>query len=341
MITVLDAGLLTTVQDGGRIGYAHLGVPHAGAADILSLRHANRLVGNANDRCAALEFTLAGPVLRFEIACVLALTGGLVDAQLDGQPVPMYQSVPVHAGQILVCGRLRTGMRAYLAVHGGIRVAPVLGSMATDTLSGLGAPFLHSQDVLDIASTPMQGGFYLRTPPRFGNDVRLRILFGPHQDYFASDTRRELCSRRFTVSQQSDRTGIRLTEPLALPAALPELPSQGMVTGAIQIPGDGCPVMLLPNHGTTGGYPVIATVISADHWHMGQLAVGTQIRFEEIDRAQAREMLRDQEQALQDDIISADESLLEARALLMLANANPGLRELRMQRGPRHTRLRR
>ncbi|HEX6549623.1 MAG TPA: biotin-dependent carboxyltransferase family protein, partial [Gammaproteobacteria bacterium] len=329
MITVLDAGALTTVQDGGRFGYAHLGVPRAGAADLLSLRCANRLAGNADDRCAALEFTLAGPVLRFEVASVLALTGGLVDAQLDDQPIPMYQSVLVNAGQILACGKLRSGLRTYLAVHGGIRVAPVLGSMSADTLSGLGAPILRPQDVLDIEPAVMQGGFYLRAPPRFGSDVTLRILSGPHHDLFAPRTSRELCERRLTVSQRGDRTGVRLNEALSMPEPLPELPSQGMVTGAIQIPGDGCPLILLSNHGTTGGYPVIATVISADHSRMGQLAAGTRIQFEEVDRAQALKLLRDQEQSLQDDVVSADESLLEARALLLLANANPGLRELR------------
>lgn len=341
MITVLAPGLMTTVQDGGRIGYAHLGVPRAGAADLLSLRQANRVVGNADDRCAAIEFTLMGPVLRFEVDSVLALTGAELDAQLDDQPIPMYQSVPVKAGQTLICGSVRNGIRSYLAVSGGIRTGVLLGSRATDTLSGLGTPVLRRHDVLPIEVMRMREGFYLRSVPRFGGDVTLRILPGPHQEYFAPETIRGLNTQGFTVNRLSDRTGIRLSEALPVPEALAELPSQGMVTGAVQIPGDGRPVVLLPNHGTTGGYPVLATVISADHWRLGQLAEGTHVRFEEVSRAQALTALRDQEQTLENDVFSADESLLEARALLLLARANPGLRELQMQHGARRVRLQR
>ncbi|MGH8372461.1 MAG: biotin-dependent carboxyltransferase family protein [Gammaproteobacteria bacterium] len=341
MITVLDPGILTTVQDGGRIGYAHLGVPQAGAADLLSLRHANRLVGNAEDRSAAIEFTLTGPVLRFEVDSLIALTGAELDAQLDGNPVPMNQSVPVNAGQTLVCGILRNGIRGYLAVSGGIRAGMVLGSRATDTLSGLGAPVLCRHDVLPIEATRVREGFYLHIVPGFGGDVTLRILPGPHQDYFAPETIRGLDTQRFTVNRLSDRTGVRLSEALPIPEALTELPSQGMVTGAIQVPGDGCPVVLLPNHGTTGGYPVLATVISADHWRLGQLAEGTHVHFVQVTRAQALAALREQEQALASNVLSADESLLEARALLLLARANPGLQTLQMRNGARRMRLQR
>lgn len=341
MITVLEPGMLTTLQDGGRTGFAHLGVPHAGAADLLSLRHANRLVGNVDDRTAALEFTLCGPTLRFDVASVLALTGGTLDARLDGQPVTMYQSVPVKAGQVLVCGKLSSGVRAYLAVSGGILGTPVLGSVATDTLSGLGAPVLRMHDVLSIETTEMRVGFYLRIAPRFSDDITLRILAGPHRECFAEEALRDLHERCFTVNQSSDRTGVRLNEALSLPKAPGELPSQGMTTGAIQVPGDGCPVILLPNHGTTGGYPVIATVISADHWQLGQLAAGTRVHFVQVDRTQALTALREQEQALQEDILDADGPLLAARALLLLARSNPELSELRMKQGTHQVRLRR
>lgn len=341
MITVLDPGMLTTLQDRGRVGYAHLGVPRAGAADMLSLRHANRLAGNADDRCAALEYTFVGPTLRFDVDSVLALTGGGLDAQLDGEPVPMYQSVPVRAGQTLVCGRLRSGARGYLAVCGGIRSTPVLGSMATDTLSGLGPQALRRDDTLSIDSTQLREGFYLRNPPTFSTEVSLRVLPGPHQDHFTAETRRELYTTCFTADQQSDRTGVRLETALVLAQALPELPSQGMTTGAVQVPGDGRPLLLLANHGTTGGYPVIANVISADHWRLGQLGTGARVRFAQVEHAQALLALHEQERALQDEIVDADAALLSARALLLLAHSNPEMRELRLQQGARRVRLRR
>ncbi|HEX5339559.1 MAG TPA: biotin-dependent carboxyltransferase family protein [Gammaproteobacteria bacterium] len=341
MITVLDAGMQTTLQDGGRIGYAHLGVPRAGAADMRSLRHANRLAGNANDRETALEITLTGPILRFDVASVIALTGGELSARLDDMPVPMYQSVAVNAGQVLSCGAVRTGIRSYLAVNGGIRATRVLGSMAADTLSGLGAPVLRKHDVLVIEPAHMSGGFYLRTPPGFADEVCLRVLSGPHQDYFAPETLHDFYAQVFTSSRSSDRTGVRLDADLYLPKPLTELPTQGMVTGAIQVTGDGHLILLLPNHGTTGGYPVIATVMTADHWQLGQLAPGAHVRFEQVTRAQAVMLLREQEQALEADILTADDALLSARALLQLARNNPGLQELHTRQGARWVCLRR
>lgn len=341
MITVLEPGTMTMVQDGGRVGYAHLGVPRAGAADRLSLRRANRLVGNADDCSPALECTQRGPVLRFEITSLIALTGGVLDAELDGRPVPMYQSVPVAPGQTLACGRLKRGTRSYLAVRGGIKVTSALGSASTDTLSGLGPPKLCKQNVLGIEGATTDAGFYLRAAPTLQESVVLRIVTGPHDELFSPATMTDLLGRHFSVSPQSDRTGIRLNETLNMPKPLPEMPSQGMVTGAIQVPGGGRPVILLPNHGTTGGYPVIATVIAADHWLLGQLGAGAMFSFEQVTREQAVIALREQERRLQLDVIEADTSLLEARALLMLARANPEVRELHVRKGTGHVRLRR
>jgi biotin-dependent carboxylase-like uncharacterized protein len=323
------------------VGFAHLGVPRAGAADRLSLRQANRLVGNADDCAPALECTLRGPVLRFDVATLIALTGGVLDAELDGRPVPMYQSVPVAAGQTLVCGTLKHGARSYLAIHGGIKVTPVLGSASTDTLSGLGPPKLCKHDALEIDAATPNVGFYLRAAPTLRENVVLRIVPGPHDDLFSPATMADLLSRCFSVSQQSDRTGIRLNETLNIPKPLSELPSQGMVTGAIQVPGGGRPVVLLPNHGTTGGYPVIATVIAADQSLLGQLGTGSRISFERVTREQAVTALREQERRLQRDVIEADTSLLIARALLMLARANPELRELQVRESSGRVRLRR
>ncbi|HET7922733.1 MAG TPA: biotin-dependent carboxyltransferase family protein [Gammaproteobacteria bacterium] len=341
MITVLAAGARTLLQDGGRIGYAHLGVPRAGAADLPSLRRANRLVGNRNDLMAGLEITLSGPTLRFESDSLLALSGATLAAELDGRPLAMHQSVAVQAGQTLVCGRVHEGVRSYLAVRGGIRTPGVLGSVATDTLSGLGHPVLCNGDVLEIEPTHSTDGFYLRKPERLGNEITLHVVPGPHTDRFSEQSFSEFLAHTFTVHADSDRAGVRLVEALQLPASVGELPSQGMVGGAVQVPGDGRPIILLPDHGATGGYPVLAVVITADHGRLGQLGAGMKLRFEKVSRDQALSLLRQQEQGLETDIVAADEALLEARSLMMLAHAHPELRDLRMHNISRRVRLRR
>jgi len=340
MIAVIDPGALTTPQDLGRRGYAHVGVPVAGAADGLSLRMANRLLGNGDD-AAALEMTTRGAELRFETDTAVALTGARVEATLDGELVPMYQSVPVRAGAVLKVGRISEGWRAYLSVAGGIGVPQVLGSRSSDTLSGLGPAPLAVGMRLPIAAFSLAQGFYLRSPPHFSREMRLRVLPGPHDDWFTASALQSLTETVYRVSAQSDRTGLRLEGAALLRARPEELPSAGMETGAIQVPGNGQPIVLLPNHGTTGGYPVIATVISADVAMLGQLAPGGGLRFVPVTRDEALNALRERERRLEQDIVSADAGLLAARALMMLAGRHPSLKQAVMDDGYRRLRIRR
>ena len=340
MITLLEPGLFTSVQDGGRTGYSHLGVPRAGAADLLSLSHANLLVGNT-PHAAALEMTLAGPDLRFEVDTVMALAGGSVEARLDGAPVAMYQSVAVRAGQILRCGTVQTGTRCYLAVAGGIRSAQVLGSACTDTLAGLGPAALQAGAQLPIQAAALQQGFYLRSPPVFTDSVAMRVILGPHQDHFTPQALQIFLAAAFRVRADSDRSGLRLGGPSVARQIDDELDSQGMLTGAVQVPADGQPIVLLSNHGATGGYPVIAAVISADVPYLGQLRPGTRVRFHTVTRAQALDALAAEQQKWRVALTSADPGLLEARALMMLAKAHPALRAAQLQRGSVRVRMRR
>ncbi len=340
MISVIEPGRFTSIQDEGRSGFAHLGVPHAGAADCLSLRHANLLVGNPQGP-AALEMTLHGPTLRFAVDAVIALTGGRMEAYLDDMPLPMYQSVAVHAGQVLACGPLLTGMRGYLAVGGGISTARVLTSAATDTLAGLGPPVLRAGDRLALQPPGRLQGRYLRAPPEFPAKVTLRVTTGPHQEWFPPAALGGFLSGCYQVRADSDRTGIRLAGAPVVERNQGELPSQGMLTGAVQVPNDGYPIVLLPNHGTTGGYPVIAVVISADLPQLGQLRPGALLRFQTVNREQALQALRSVAANLRAAIVCADPGLLEARDLMVLAKAHPALREARLQLGRRCVRLRR
>lgn len=340
MIEVIASGLFTTIQDAGRHGYGHLGVPAAGAADLFNMRIANRLVGNP-DGHATLEMTGAGATLRFEAGAHIALAGGILEAQLDGQPAALYQTLTARAGMVLTCGRVASGLRSYLGIAGGIDVPEVLGSRSTDTLSGLGPDIVTVGARLPVGASAMtEVGAYLRSPPRYGASATLRILLGPHQDWFASAALRAVREATFSVSSQSDRTGVRL-EGAALERIRPgELASMGMITGAMQVPPSGQPMVLLGNHGATGGYPVIANVIGADLHLLAQLTPGAQVRFTDVGPTEALDALMRQEARLQQDVVAADASLLAARALMTMAACHASLRQAAVMEGKRRIRIR-
>jgi biotin-dependent carboxylase-like uncharacterized protein len=340
VIEVLAPGRFTTVQDRGRPGYAHLGVPASGAADDFDLRVANRLVGNS-DGAAALEMAAAGTTLRFARDVYVSLTGGRLEAQLDGEPTPMYQTLEIKAGSVLACGTVMQGWRSYLAVAGGIDVMSVLTSRSRDTLSHLGPEPLvagvHLRLGPALAERP---AFYLRMPPQYGSPARLRVLAGPHQDWFTPAALLSLRDGMYKVQSQSDRIGVRLEGSTLIRAREGELPSMGMIRGAIQVPSSGKPIVLLADHGATGGYPVIATVISADLPLLAQLAPGSEVSFSYVSRAEALAALRDQEARLESDIITADAGLLAARALMVLAGEHGSLKQAAITDGKRRIRIR-
>lgn len=340
MIHVLKPGVLTTVQDMGRRGVSHLGVATGGAADSLSLRLANRLVGN-RDRHAALEMTLIGPRLEFEVDTAIALVGGRVDARVDGQTVPMDQSITVTQGEILDIGPILTGTRTYLAVTGGVRVPRVLGSRSTDTLAGLGPPPLTAGDRVPIAPSRVEHGRYLRRPPPIGCDTPLRITLGPDDKEFDTNAIDHLLNGAFTVGSASDRTGIRLQGPHLKQQDSDEIASKGMITGAIQVPPDGQPIVLLPNHGPTGGYPIIGVVITADIPRAAQAQPGSTVHFRVVTLSEALAALRLQALYIRETVMDADTLLLQTRALIQIVERNPTLRNLTIREGHRSIMLRR
>lgn len=341
MIRVLDPGFFTTFQDLGRPGLGHLGVPAAGAADTFSLRVANRLVGNP-DGAPALEMTAQGVALSFETPACIAFAGAELEATLEGQPLPMHQSIDIPAGANLRAGRIHDGFRCYLAIAGGFKLPQVLGSASSDSLAGLGPAPLAADDRLSLAGRPGPAPrFYMRAPRRFGASATVRILAGPQEDWFTAAARRQLIEGGYRVQAQSDRTGLRLEGRSLDRSRKDELLSMGMVTGAIQVPGSGQPIVLLPNHGSTGGYPVIANVISADLPLLAQLAPGASLRFTPVDRTQALSALRAEEERLARDIVPADAGLLAARALMSLAGAHASLKQADVTEGGRRIRIRR
>lgn len=283
-LAVVRAGALTTVQDRGRPGHAHLGVPRSGALDAPAATLVNRLVGNPLD-AAVLETTLNGCAVRPRSAVTVAVGGAPCPVTVDGRPAAWGAPVRVPAGALLDVGPAVSGVRSYVAVAGGIAVEPVLGSRSTDLLSGLGPAPLTDGKVLplgrvlapharvDVAPQP--------APPA---ELVLRVTLGPRDDWFTPEAIRAFTSRTYRVSPASNRIGLR-TEGPALERARPgELPSEGMVLGAIQVPPDGRPVVFLADHPTTGGYPVIGVVRPADLPSAAQAVPGTPVRFMAVRR---------------------------------------------------------
>jgi KipI family sensor histidine kinase inhibitor len=302
-----EPGLRSVLQDGGRKGLAALGVPAAGPADPDSFRLANELVGNPVGACT-LEITARGPRLRCLSPTFVAVVGGSPDLRLQGQPMVAGRVVPVTAGQQLVVGPVRGGFRCYVAMAGGFVGPALLGSHSSDQLAGLGpGPIRRGSRLWGAATVPPLGD-HLRLGASRGADqgepVALRVVPGPHHERFAPGAFEALASMRFTVEAASNRVGLRLRGDPRPPALLrmagrpAELDSQGMVTGAVQVPPDGQPVILMGDHATLGGYPVVAVVAAVDHGVLGQCAPGTTVVLVPCGHDEAAEALRERRRAL-------------------------------------------
>ena len=279
MIEVVRAGSLTTVQDLGRPGLAHLGIGRSGAADRDSLRLANRLVGN-REGAAGLEITLGGFAARFTRAGIVALAGAPCRVRVSGRDGSMHGPVQVQPGDELSVGVPARGVRTYLAVRGGIDVPPVLGSRSTDVLAGLGPEPLRPGMRLPVGTDAGELPDTDVAPvPAIPEEPVLRILLGPRDDWFTPAAVTALTSTAYEVTTHSNRVGIRLSGTPLERSVGGELPSEGTVCGALQVPADGQPVLFLADHPVTGGYPVIAVVCEPDICHAAQARPGQRLRF--------------------------------------------------------------
>ncbi|MFJ5140035.1 biotin-dependent carboxyltransferase family protein [Streptomyces sp. NPDC088707] len=284
-VVVVRAGALTTVQDLGRAGYAHLGVPRSGALDPAAVRRANRLVGNP-ETAAVLETTVDGCALRPRCAVTVAVGGAPCPVRVDGRPAAWGTAVRVPAGSVLDIGTATRGLRAYAAISGGIEVEPVLGSRSTDLLSGLGPPPVAEETVLPLGpdtgtatATAVRGSVDAPPWPGPPAELVLRVRLGPRDDWFTPAALRTLVTRAYRVSSAGNRIGLRLDGPALERSLHGELASEGMVLGAVQVPPDGRPVVFLADHPTTGGYPVVGVVREADLGAVAQAVPGTPVRF--------------------------------------------------------------
>jgi KipI family sensor histidine kinase inhibitor len=308
---VVAPGLRAAVQDGGRPAVAPVGVPGAGPADPVSFALANGLAGNARD-AGTLELTGGGTRLRCLGPCHVAAVGAAPDVRVDGTPAAPGQLLPLAAGQVLEVGRQRGGWRTYLSVAGGFLGPEWFGSSSSDELTRLGAGPL-------VRGAPLHAGPWA---PPLGDHIRagsatelvpdaavhLRVVPGPHPEQFEPDALARLAAAVFVVAPSSNRVGLRLRADQGGADRRgrrggAELDSQGVVTGAVQVPPDGDPVVLLPDHATLGGYPVLAVVVSADHGLLGQCAPGTTVRFVPTEPAAADEARRAARRELQSAVV--------------------------------------
>jgi antagonist of KipI len=308
-IHVARPGWLTTVQDSGRWGFQALGVPVAGAMDPYSHRLANATAGNLAD-AATLEVTLVGPELVFEDERLVAIAGALFEMALDGQPAPTARAFVVSAGATLRFGRRLRGTRAYLAVAGGIATPRALGSRATHLPSGMGGVdgrALKAGDRLPLgpaaASRPASARIAQTLASRTARDLpdgqaTLRVLPGPQTDRFAKGARGALQSAPYRIAANSNRMGFRLDGPPLAHAHGADVISDATPLGVVQVPASGQPILLMADRQTTGGYPKLATVITADIGLAGQLGPGDAITFAECSPREAMAALIAQERSL-------------------------------------------
>ncbi|SIS73050.1 5-oxoprolinase subunit C family protein [Alicyclobacillus vulcanalis] len=304
-VRVLSPGMYTTVQDGGRPHHRHLGVPLGGALDALSYRAANRLAGNASD-LAALEFTGVGPALAFEAPAAIALCGAEFGAYVDGERLPTGRPIWLGEGAVLEIRNVRRGFRGYLAIAGGFLGEPALASQSALPRYGLGR-LLAAGDEIPYAPGPPQppAGFRPIAPhasvapfqvggwlDQVEDDIHIvRVVPGEQADWFEAESRNAFYERTWQVAPQSDRMGMRLSGE-ALAASARQLASEPVVPGTIQVPPDGKPIVLMRECQTTGGYPKLATVISADLDKLAQLRPGSFVRFVEVSVADAFRLRR-------------------------------------------------
>ena len=308
-IEVISSGLLTTVQDLGRRGYQRYGIPVCGALDPASLRIANILVGNSEGE-AGLEITAMGPTVRFTSDSVFAVVGADFRPDVDGQPVRTWESMKVSAGSVLSLGAASDGLRAYVAVAGGIDVPVLMNSRSTDLKGGFGGfegralrdgdslPVGYSRNIEDWSIKGLPVG--ISRQPTYGQEFNIRVVLGPQDSEFTESGVNAMLTSEYTVSVDSDRMGCRLEGPEIAHRSGPDIVSDGTALGSIQVPGSGQPIILLADRGTTGGYTKIATVIGPDIGLLSQAMPGARVRFSAVSVDESHQILREQEEMLRE-----------------------------------------
>jgi len=296
-IQIINPGLQTTIQDLGRNGYSHYGISSSGAADDLSFRLGNLIIGN-KENLAAIEMTLIGGDFKFDIDTNISLTGSKFDAKIDGESLHFYKNTPIQSGQVLSIGQSLQGSRCYLAVRGGIDIKNVLSAKTTHLTSkmgGLNGRSLKKDDILKIGYNQKSLNPIIVNKLLDINIYKLLIIKGLQSDYISKFTWQNFLSQKYIVSSLSNRMGIRLEGSSLKLDNENEIITEGVPVGAIQLPSNGCPIISFVEHQTTGGYPKIANVISSELHKVGQLKPGDKFRFELVSLEKAEKLRHDRE----------------------------------------------
>lgn len=295
---ILNPGLLSTIQDGGRFGYQQYGMPVAGAMDLHSLQLANWCVGNRGNE-ACIEATILGPSIQFQSNTYIAISGAKIQPLLNDEPVDMNSSIKVSAEDVLTFGNIQSGCRVYIAIAGGFHLPDLMDSKSTylrGKLGGFEGRALKPGDELDIADTDKH---LMRTVPEelipeYSNYTEIRVTAGAEVKRFTMNGIKTFLCSVYTVSPQSDRMGYRLSGEKIEHANGADIISSGIVTGAIQVPGHGEPIIMMSDHQTVGGYTKVAQVISVDLPLLGQMKPGDKIKFKEVSLDTAQTLMIEQ-----------------------------------------------
>ena len=296
MIRILDPGPQTTVQDLGRPGQLRVGVPPSGPLDRDAFVAANRLVAN-EPSAAGLECTLIGPRFETDAACAIAVTGAAMDVTVNGQPAPAWSTIHLAPGDVTRIGTAKRGVRAYVAISGGIDVPLVLGSRSTymrGRLGGHEGRALRKGDVLRVFPAAVPPLVQTTPPSITDEDTTIRVVLGPQADRFTEEGIATFLGHAYEMLPQSDRMGARLKGPRIAHARGHDIISDGIALGTIQVPGDGQPIVLLMDRQSTGGYTKLATVCSFDIGRLAQVKPGRRVRFRAITVNEAHELSRSQ-----------------------------------------------
>ncbi|QGG48534.1 biotin-dependent carboxyltransferase family protein [Heliorestis convoluta] len=337
-VEVLESGLYTTIQDKGRYGYQAAGIPVSGAMDSFALQVANRLVGNETNR-GALEMTLQGPTLLFEEDCEVAITGADMTPTLNDQPVPLWVNLYIPKGSILRFGYAQKGCHTYLAVAKGWKVPEKFGSTSTYVRGAIGGYhgrvikrgdilLLNQNQVNQEAEKKMElRALEPNRTPQYNNKIKVAVIAGPQAEYFTDEAWQTFYRQVYRLTTAANRMGYPL-EPvegkLLTRKSNKEMISDATAVGAIQVPPNGQPIVLMADRQTTGGYPKIATVISAHISRIAQAQPGSLIQFAKTDLSRAHQLARQQQKVIEEKIITGakgkeawlEQALLQRRKVI-------------------------
>jgi len=301
MIKIIKPGLFTTIQDRGRIGYQKYGIPVSGAMDDFAFRVANILVENEEYE-AVLESTFIGPSIEIGFDGFIAITGANMSPKLNGNAVPMWRSIEVHKGDLLTLSGALEGVRSYIAFGGGIIVPEIMKSKSTYVRASLGGykgrKLIEGDEIpVDVAKSKAKTTRYLSKVyiPRYSKRNVVRVVLGPQDDHFTPEAIDTFLNSEYKITAEADRMGYRLEGPKLAHAKSPDIISDGIVFGSVQVPGHGLPIVMMADRQTTGGYAKIATVIWPDLSLLAQMGPGDTVRFKKVSIEQSQELLAEYE----------------------------------------------